>query len=471
MTFRELVRRARRRYAARRTKPILEGPFHRPVEEEQGWTAKRMESGFVLQPAVRNKPFSITWKSPRHYGFEVHGNAFVLLDRSQSRVGEVRFEAEGPVRLLHTRSELPLGQGSRVTLEASASVAVHLQTDGGFIVDRGVSDPAEGWQVWNGERSLTYLLEEPHSKHGETRLCVVFSAIGAPWDFTYNYRSALTDVDAYRIYILDNFGAQGSYYFADHRDTSIFNAVQGFLREMGDRLGVRPEDITLVGSSKGGTAALAHGLKLGVGRILVGAPQFLPGSYLRGAGPGILTFIAGDDSPESVAWLDKMIPNSIGNSVAQTRITVLVGANDSHLHVHVQPFMAFARAARLEASEMVVDDLSHQDIGRAFAPYASDLLRAADSREVSALVPYRFDRRAGKPGEVQLKLWLPRGELVSVSFETAETVLSSVEKTNQSYFNVSVPSGQDVRAVITRLALVDSEAVGSFRTRWLQAQD
>ncbi|MSS00118.1 hypothetical protein FYJ28_15015 [Arthrobacter sp. BL-252-APC-1A] len=358
-------------------------------------------------------------------------------------------------------------------MTACTDLRLHVQNKEGLLVPRGVSSPASGWAVWQGERHLTYLLEEPVSGAGRSKLCVAFSAIGAPYDFTYNYRSSLKNVDAYRLYILDNFGSQGSYYFADHRDRTIFNAVQEFIAETARQLGVDRMDITMLGTSKGGTAAIAHGLRLGAGRVVAGAPQYLPGSYLKGAAPNILSFVAGADDEESVAWLDRLIPESLGESSRDTSVSILVGENDSHLKIHVRPFMEFAERENLDATVLVVKDLTHQDIGRAFSPYVGDVLRSGDDpARRRSLIPYQFEWRNGAAGnEVQLKVWVPPGEVVSAVFKTEQGALPLMSSHSPTYFRTEVPDGQSVWATVTRRASDGSGGLRTFDTRILTPRD
>ncbi|MDK1329047.1 hypothetical protein [Arthrobacter sp. zg-Y1143] len=330
-------------------------------------------------------------------------------------------------------------------------------------MDRGVTRSGSGWKTRHGDREVTYYLEEPLSERGRNRLTVVFSAISGPYDFTYNYRSSLAAVDAYRLYVLDDFGAQGSYYYADHRDTGIFSAVQSLLRDVSAELGIRASDTSFAGSSKGGTAALAHGLVFGAGRIIAGAPQCFPGSYLRGASSDILGFIAGDESDESVAWLDRLIPESIDQRQGNPQVTVLVGQNDSHLHVHVQPFMELARQAGIDAQTLIVTDVDHQNIGSAFGPYLAAALQGERTSDRTVL-PYQLGRRDGPDEEVQLKLWLPPGEVAAVRIISQGKELLSSDYSASTFFKVPAPANRAVQAQVSRMDAESGTIVGSFET-------
>lgn len=455
----------------RKAQRVLQGPFRAANRIQQGWTSHRFDSGYTLEPASVGQSYRVSWQIPKQYSLEVHGHSFVLLDRKGARLGEVRLDANGPSRLVHSFDARGSKHGcGEIAVEASHTMTVNIGTKEGLIVDRGVSEPEGNWKLWIGERLLTYKVENPISKTGRTKLCVVFSAISGPFDFTYNYRSALGTVDAYKVYILDNFGSQGSYYFADHRDTSIFETVQKCIIAIADQLEIEPENIAFVGSSKGGTAALAHGLKMGVGRIVVGAPQFLPGTYLIGAAPKILSFIAGDDSSESIKWLDQLITTSAQQSGTKPSVSVLVGTNDSHHHIHVQPFMRWSEGAGVKSQALVVEDLSHQNIGRAFGLYAASVLAATDESQMQSMLPYSFEwREESEYNEVQLKLWVPGDERISVVIESEDGTETFAQGEGGSYFKAVIPPGLNVRARVFRQRDDGSGLRGFFETRTLSA--
>lgn len=472
MRARGIVQATLRVLAEKAARRILTRPLDVRPNPGDGWSANQTDAGYTVRATTEGRSFSLFWTIPKPYDVEVHGHSFVLLDRKRAHVGEIRIEADGPSTLVGGRVDnwsSRVSKQQKVTLTACTDVRLHVRNKDGLLVPRGVSSPGAGWAVWQGERPLTYLLEKPLSAAGRSRLCVAFSAIGAPYDFTYNYRSSLKNVDAYRLYILDDFGSQGSYYFADHRDRTIFNAVQDFITETARQLGVNRMNITMLGTSKGGTAAIAHGLRLGAGRVVAGAPQYLPGSYLKGAAPNILSFIAGADDKESVAWLDRLIPESLGEFSRDTSVSILVGENDSHLKIHVRPFMEFAERENLRAAVLVVENLSHQDIGRAFSPYVGEVLRSGDDpARRQSLIPYQFEWRNGVSGnEVQLKAWVPPGEVVSTVFKTENGPLPLMPSHAPTYFRTEVPEGQSVWATVTRTATDGSCGPRTFDTRIL----
>ncbi|WP_146364493.1 hypothetical protein [Arthrobacter yangruifuii] len=455
-----------RDWETRRAMKILTRPFRGMPAAEAGRQPFVSGGERLFTPVLSEK--AIRWQIPAGYRMEVHGHAFVLANRRSRRLAEVTIQADAPVRLRSAGAETPLSpRSSEVTLSGSAGTGTSITVSGGTmrVIDRGVQDKGGEWRIWNGRRSLTYCLEEPLSEHGKSTLCVAFSAIGAPYDFTYNYKSSLAKVDAYRLYILDNFGSQGSYYYADHRDTGIFNAVQSFLLEMSSQLGIGPDGMVFLGSSKGGTAALSHGLQLGAARIIAGAPQSYPGTYLSGASPDMLSFIAGDSDSESIDWLDQLIPNAVSNAQGNPHITVLVGDNDSHKHVHIEPLMKLAADAGLSIQTLVIKDLSHQDIGAAFGPYLEAALQKGFFSGAD-LLPYRLARRDDAEDMVQFKLWLPPGEEAAIEVRSSHSRILSTDYSAETFFLFQAPENEAIQATVTRRR--ENTEVGRFTTVWLQ---
>ncbi|NEC29011.1 DUF2974 domain-containing protein, partial [Streptomyces sp. SID8111] len=59
-------------------------------------------------------------------------------------------------------------------------------------------------------------------------------------------------------------------------------------------LGLTPGDVTLWGSSKGGSAALYYGLKYGFRNIVASVPQLRIGSFVREAYPEVGRHMLGE---------------------------------------------------------------------------------------------------------------------------------------------------------------------------------
>lgn len=417
---------------------------------------------------------ALDWVVPVGDVIEAHGHCLAIYSPAMKKLGEAFVTSSSPVSLkivTDTRCQNGSTGETRVVRFTAAAphedVTVVFRRDAFLIKERGVASAMSGWRRWeDGDRPVTYLLENPQSEAGRARLLVVFSALGPSYDFTYNYRQAVEGVDAYRLFILDDFGQRGSYYFADHRDQSIYHSVQEFFMKMFDELDIRVEDVTFAGSSKGGTAALIHGLPLGVQNIIVGAPQSRPGTYLKDSAPQILDFIAGE-SADSKEWLDRAVWALLSKAAPLARVKILVGAADHHLKAHVRPLEKQLIDSGTSVETMVVENLNHQAIGKPFSAF----LRASvgfDGKAAAALIPFDLHWSPSETCRAILKLWIPLGETVSVSAYAGEEVIERHAYSGTDEFSFDVPEGQRVRVRIYRRDASSHDHIGAFTTPWLE---
>lgn len=126
-------------------------------------------------------------------------------------------------------------------------------------------------------KRLTYLFQRGTSK----TLVVSFSGFAGVGPARYNYINTLKDLDAHRLFILDDFGYQkcGSYYLGEQGEWFLPPMVMELIRKIQQENGINR--IITVGSSKGGTAALFYGIQLKADCCIIGAPQYHCGDYLN----------------------------------------------------------------------------------------------------------------------------------------------------------------------------------------------
>lgn len=417
---------------------------------------------------------AIEWVLPPGLLVEAHGHCLAIYTSDLVKVGEAFISASVPVVL--ELKELPLSFGSsasqsvKVSIAASYDVAELTIRHKNFqLMDRGIIGPNSPWKRWNqGDRPITYLLDQPPTALGLKRLVVVFSAIAGPHDFTYNYRAALSGVSSYRLFILDDFGIRGSYYLADHRDRSIYDSVQAFLKYILHELQIDPADVTFAGSSKGGTAALIHGLPMDVGNIIVGAPQSLPGSYLSLSAPEILTFMTGDSGSIGRKWLDETVGEFLSTESPATQVRVLVGDADHHLTAHVKPLEKMLKASGTRVQTVIVQDVNHQDIGRPFSVYLRQSLRVRNNQRSEVLIPYELTWQPGKQRSAMLKVWVPSGEVIAVRAFVGAQLLTTRGFSGEDIYTFAVPRGKSLRVRIYRKCARSRQRRGAFTTEWLR---
>ncbi|MFI1326754.1 MULTISPECIES: hypothetical protein [Streptomyces] len=144
---------------------------------------------------------------------------------------------------------------------------------------------------------------------GDVRhLVVVFSGFAAPNGYHFAGKS-LNGLRANVLWIRDDFDGHYSYYMCRSMNFDIEAAVAGLIDSTLRQLGLSRDQVSLLGVSKGGSAALYFGLKYGFRNIATVVPQFLVGTYVRDR-PETGRYMLGDDMPQThVDMLDSAIPD------------------------------------------------------------------------------------------------------------------------------------------------------------------
>lgn len=115
-------------------------------------------------------------------------------------------------------------------------------------------------------------------------LVIIFSGVDATPSFCrMSYYGLREELNANVIHIMDNFGAHGCYLLSIAGDQQVRNAVIGLIRQLQSEIGAGNRDTYLVGTSKGGTTALAYALMIGGGTVIAGEPQIRLGDFIYNA--------------------------------------------------------------------------------------------------------------------------------------------------------------------------------------------
>lgn len=346
----------------------------------------------------------------------------------------------------------------------SAEIETSIQLTDFFYENREIFQE-KGWSLFLGKVPLNYLFQPP--KDGPiTKMVVVFTAIHGVGDFTYNYKSTLDRVDVAALYILDDFGDQGSYYYSDHRSTVIFETVQSLIKKVMEDYGLSESDVATAGSSKGGAAALIHGLALGADRIFSGAPQTRIGSFLRSVHPNILRFMSGGTTEDDVSYLDAILPGLMKDASSRTKIMVLVGDADHHLRKHVVPLSQDAAKFGVNISTLILPGAKHADIGRLFAMYLQANVHQWVHGVDEEALPYELSLY--KPGNgLSLSLQSPENATHSFRLYRAKECVERVPYSKQqSVTFANLEPGRYRVRVFTRLA--GSTMQQTFTTRYIK---
>ena len=105
------------------------------------------------------------------------------------QVAELHVQSTSAATVAVSETSLP---SQRIELRGrGGDLRIDLRFEEFLLKDRGVGRPGLGWRRHDSERSLNYILDSPVTGQSPRKLLVVFSAIGAEYDFTFNYRASV----------------------------------------------------------------------------------------------------------------------------------------------------------------------------------------------------------------------------------------------------------------------------------------
>ena len=199
-------------------------------------------------------------------------------------------------------------------------------------------------------------------------LTITFAGFHAEGDPPkYNYMRTLEEFDCNQLFILDDFGARGSYYMCVNRDFKIEKSVKKLIDTICQDHKIKKR-ISL-GSSKGASAAIYYGLKYDYDAIIAGTPQYYIGSYLKKvkSAHNVLDFMAGNQSEDSIEFLDNIIENLINQrEECSTQVVICAGKDDPHYQFHSVPLIDTLEQKNVPFVLDVLNYSAHSDIGKVF---------------------------------------------------------------------------------------------------------
>lgn len=177
-----------------------------------------------------------------------------------------------------------------------------------------------------------------HAKKGNQHLVVVFANFSAPDD--YGWANGVFDsLRSNVLWIRDLFDGENSYYLCKGMDFELERSVITLISNVMNSLGLTPDQCTMWGGSKGGSAALHFGLKYGFRNIVSIVPQFRIGTYLH-IQPTVAEFMMGQVTEENVHVLDNVIPDLVRAGANRgANIYVLSSPQDEQYPVQIEPFL------------------------------------------------------------------------------------------------------------------------------------
>ncbi|WP_214832138.1 hypothetical protein [Exiguobacterium sp. s152] len=203
-------------------------------------------------------------------------------------------------------------------------------------------------------------------------LIVVFSAMGRPHQYNFNYMKSFKDHPANQLFILDDFGEKGSYYLGKdlsfRNETSVISLIMNILH----RIHATPKHVTTFGSSKGGYVALYYALKYGFGEVVSLAPSINLGDFLISQHPDLLEYMTGGSQSYHVYEMNQLIYDLVREKRDEMPyIHLMVGTADSRKLEHLDPFVSYLESLDIPFDYHIVEGVDHSEL-KFFAPQYID---------------------------------------------------------------------------------------------------
>ncbi|MFJ6754827.1 hypothetical protein ACIQNK_07335 [Streptomyces sp. NPDC091273] len=178
-----------------------------------------------------------------------------------------------------------------------------------------------------------------HARNGNRHLVVVFANRYAPGEWGW----ANGKLDLLRsniLWIRDLFDGANTYYLCKGMDFSLEQSVAGLISRVMHALSLSPDQVTMFGSSKGGSAALFYGLKYGFRNIVASVPQFRIGTRVKEGNPDAVRVMMGEATEQNVRILDSVLPDLVHSGANRSANIYLISSpQDEQYASQVEPFI------------------------------------------------------------------------------------------------------------------------------------
>lgn len=234
--------------------------------------------------------------------------------------------------------------------------------------------------ILHKEKKFANRLKYIFENNGSDTLLIIFS--GFAEKPVYNYMRTLKAVKFDKLFILDDFGYRGSYYwYADGKDTPLHLVKDLISHVQNSKWGGYKKQYTL-GTSKGGTCAIYFGLEMGATAAFAGACQYHIGSYLyTDHHMPIFKKMMGETAGELERdILDRMMPDQLSKHQGSPMQVHLMYSKDEHTYSeHIKDLISDLEANHIQFTEQIETFKDHKEVGKYFIPYIQKFLKTENS--------------------------------------------------------------------------------------------
>ena len=224
----------------------------------------------------------------------------------------------------------------------------------------------------------------------------------------------MKDVNAHRLFILDDFGFRGCYLLGENRHFSVEKAVISLINTILKEYNIKKEDVILHGSSKGGWIALYYGIKYGFGYVIAGGPQTKIGNFLiehefDTSIVKVADHIAGGHEEEDKEYLNNLLYNLVNPTIKNyPKIYMHIGRGDFHYPKHIKPFLKELDSYNVKYELDVEEYDAHSALEWYYPEFLLETLNSIDNSLLDQVIRRRGDKinlnQYKKSDNIQLRI-------------------------------------------------------------------
>lgn len=202
----------------------------------------------------------------------------------------------------------------------------------------------------------------------------------------YNHMRTLSPIDCHQLFILDSYKGQFCYYIGFGGTYDYERSVVALITTIANTYRIAPKNIIVVGSSKGGAAALYYSLKYQFGKAVIGAPQTYIANYLerRATSDSMkcrFQRFLGVDKKYGMDFWNHLILHQVSLTSQFPELYFHVGKDDFHYPEHLSPLLQHLDSKGVGYELDLADYANHNDMGIYFTPYLLEKVRLITSRK------------------------------------------------------------------------------------------
>ena len=196
-------------------------------------------------------------------------------------------------------------------------------------------------QSYKASNGVTIKYYHKPSKYDFHHAIFVFSGFLNHNPGNYDFTNALQDCPCDIFWIGDDFEEMYTYYLCINMDFKIEDAVIEFIHIKMQELRMEKDQVTVTGFSKGGSAALYYGLKLGIRNIICTVPQIYIGNYIDNDWKHVAEHMMGKSyTSANIQYLNNLIIKLLRSDTKLDRnIYLLTSETDIQYPTEIAPFL------------------------------------------------------------------------------------------------------------------------------------